>query len=321
MLPENTFDKRNKKQLTSSDVSILLKEDLSDFTRKKIDDTPLWYSDVTIEEYQNCLLKIVQAILDPKTLAAGEHRADDWERGWSENFNELMTVLASERASTDIIIPKYFGKHEYTRLHQCFIKPMTKDFEYRTLCLIVDWLFDKYMRNAQSIYEFGCGTGYHLFRLRNMNPSATLYGLDWASASQKIITSLVEKGYASNMYGQRFDYYNPDYSFRLAKDSVVYTVASLEQVGTRHDKFIKYLLDNRPALCVHIEPISELLDKNNLIDYLSILYFSKRNYLSGFLSSLLELEREGKIHIIKQQRTYIGSLFIEGHSVVVWAPT
>jgi hypothetical protein len=320
MLPENTFEPKSKKQLTSSDISFLLEEELSEFMRSRIDDKPLWYYDVTFKEYNQCLLKIVKAILNPKTVTAGEHRADNWEQGWSENFNELMTVLTSEKASTDTIVPKYFGKHEFTRLNKCFIKPITENFEYLALCIIVDWLFDKYLRDAQFIYEFGCGTGYHLFRLRNINKSAALYGLDWVSASQRIITSLVDKGFVSNLYGQHFDYYNPDYNFRLAKNSIVYTVASLEQIGTQHDKFINYLLDNRPAMCIHIEPISELLDENNLMDYLSIAYFTKRNYLSGFLSSLIELEKVGKIHIIKKQRTYIGSLFIEGHSVVVWTP-
>ena len=97
--------------------------------------------------------------------------------------------------------------------------------------MIVDWLFDTYMREAESIYEFGCGTGYHLIRLRDINPSAVLYGLDWTAASQKIISLLVDKKYASNIYGQRFDYYNPDMAFRLNKNAVVYTVASLEQIG------------------------------------------------------------------------------------------
>ena len=157
-------------------------------------------------------------------------------------------------------------------------------------------------------------------RLRDINPSAVLYGLDWTAASQKIISLLVDKKYASNIYGQRFDYYNPDMAFRLNKNAVVYTVASLEQIGSHHNKFIDYLLENRPTLCIHIEPISELLDENNFVDYLSIAYFRKRNYLSGFLTRLLELERAGKIRIIKTQRTYVGSLFIEGHSVIVWAP-
>ena len=64
--------------------------------------------------------------------------------------------------------------------------------------------------------------------------------------------------------------------------------------------------------------MSELLDDNNLIDSLSVKYFDKRKYLNGFLSHLNNLEKEGKIEIIKQQRIFSGSYFIEGHSLVVW---
>ena len=73
-------------------------------------------------------------------------------------------------------------------------------------------------------------------------------------------------------------------------------------------------------MCIHIEPIEELLDKNILLDYLSIKYFEKRNYLSGFLSGLKKLEKQNKIKILKADRNNIGSLFIEGYSIIVWQP-
>jgi len=320
MLPENKFDTLEKKQLTTADFDILFQDHLSEFMQKRLELHPLWYRELSPDEYNQTLLKIIQTILNPHLVSAGEHRFDDWEKGWSENFSELMNLLAAGNVQIDSIVPRYFGKHEFVRLNKSIVKPLSQNYEYHALCMIVDWLFDQYMRESDSIYEFGCGTGYHLLRLRTINPSAALYGLDWAPASQKIISLLVDNKYASNIYGQRFDYYNPDMTFRLNNDAAVYTVASLEQVGTNHNKFIDYLLDNRPALCIHVEPISELLDENNLVDYLSIAYFRKRNYLSGFLTRLLELERMDKIRIIKKQRTYIGSLFIEGHSVIVWAP-
>jgi hypothetical protein len=320
MLPENKFDHLTKKQLTAADFSVLFKESLSEFMQKRLELHPMWYRELSPDEYNRCLLTIIRAILNPNIVTAGEHRRDDWEKGWSENYSELTNLLSNGDVQIDSIVPRYFGKHEFVRLHKTIVKPLSENFEYHALCMIVDWIFDQYMRNAESIYEFGCGTGYHLMRLRNINPSAALYGLDWASASQKIISLLVDKKHVSNIYGQRFDYYNPDMNFRLNKNAVVYTVASLEQVGSNHAKFIDYLLDNRPSLCIHIEPISELLDEDNLLDHLSIAYFKKRNYLSEFLTRLFELEAAGKIRIIKKQRTYLGSLFIEGHSVIVWAP-
>ena len=66
--------------------------------------------------------------------------------------------------------------------------------------------------------------------------------------------------------------------------------------------------------------MAEFLDENKLVDFLSIEYFKSRNYLSGFYSHLVELERLGKIEILEKKRLYSGSYFIEGHSLVVWKP-
>lgn len=116
----------------------------------------------------------------------------------------------------------------------------------------------------------------------------------------------------------RFDFFEPDNSFEIKDKSVVYTVAALEQVGDNYKKFINYLLEKKPNICIHFEPISELLDENKLNDLLSIQYFKNRNYLNGFLDYLKLLEQQNKIKIIDQRRIYSGSYFIEGHSLVVW---
>jgi hypothetical protein len=66
--------------------------------------------------------------------------------------------------------------------------------------------------------------------------------------------------------------------------------------------------------------MTELLDEDNLLDKLSILYCKKRNYLKNYLSYLRELEKEDKIEIIKEQRLYGGSYFLEGYPIVIWKP-
>jgi SAM-dependent methyltransferase len=293
----------------------MFNEKLSPYVKAKIEEYNFVYYEVTPEERDACIKKIVSALIDPNLIKAGEERYEQWEKGWSENLGKLTSKL-----DTESIIPHYFGKYSFVRINQRFIKPASKNFEYYSLCIILDWIFDKYIRDANSVYEFGCGTGYHLLRARKVNPTANLWGLDWTTASQEIIGKLAAKSDDSRLFARRFDYYNPDLDFTLEKDSIIYTVASLEQIGRSFEKFVDYLQENKPRLCIHIEPIAELLDANNLLDYLSIEYFKKRNYLQSFLDYLRELESKNKIKIIKVQRTYIGSLFIEGWSVVVWMP-
>jgi len=98
------------------------------------------------------------------------------------------------------------------------------------------------------------------------------------------------------------------------------TVAALEQTGANFIEFVNYLLAKRPSMVLNVEPIGELLDENDLLDFLSLEYFKKRNYLAGYLDYLRKLETQGKIQIVDTRRTFIGSMFIDGYSVCAWKP-
>lgn len=306
--------KEKKKILSISDFERAFKERLSLYVKKKIKEYNLVYSEITAEERDSWLRKNIDAILDPYLIYSGKHRVKQWEKGWGQNLKELVDITKVES-----IMPHYYSKYPIVRFERRFLKSVSDNFERNTLYIIQHWLFDKYLREAENIYEFGCGTGHNLFLARDVNSTAKIWGLDWTTSSQKIIKKLVKEGIDRNMDARKFDFFNPDNKFILGKNSIIYTVAALEQVGENFIKFVDYLMKNKPKLCIHIEPIGELLDDNNLMDYLSIKYFKKRNYLSGFLSYLRELEKEGKVTIHKAQRSYIGSLFIDGYSVIVWS--
>ncbi len=310
------LNNKPEKSLSVKDFAGAFGEEISPFVAKRIGEYGFRYVEFTDEERDGLLKRIVETLLDPNLMQSGDHRLEQWEKGWGENLD----LILQRPEDSQSIIPKYFSKYGAIRWRERFIRPVSEQFEYRSLAIIQDWLFDRYLRDAGAIYEFGCGTGYNLLRAREFNPTASLWGMDWATSSQKIIEELARNGIDPDIHGKRFDYFNPDDSFQLAPDAVVYTVASLEQVGARWDKFVDYILRNRPKLCIHIEPVGELLNPDKLIDYLSIEYFKKRNYLQGFLNGLRQLEREGKARIHRAQRSYIGSLFIEGYSVIVWSP-
>lgn len=316
------MEKNNKKTeknliLKPKDFEQMLGEKLSPFIKDKVVKYGLTYQKIDQDERDSWIRKMVATLLDKYLIFSGKHRHEHWEKGWQENLNE---VLNKKGDVLQAILPKYFNKYPVVRLNEQLVRPITKDFEFKILGLILDWLFDQYIRNAKAVYEFGCGTGYNLFRARHYNQEADMWGLDWALSSKKIIDHLREKGLADKFFGHQFDYFHPDKNFKLKENSVVYTVASLEQIGDKYTKFVDYLIKNKPRLCIHVEPIGELLAENKLLDFLSIEYFKKRKYLSGYLTYLKKLEKTGKINIIRAQRSYTGSLFIEGHSIIVWAP-
>ena len=304
------------KRLLLSEFEEILGEKLSEYVSDRIGKYSFEYEELSDSERDELLNIIVNTLLDPKIVKSGARRKEQWESGWGENLDGMT----EDKTNIDALIPKYFNKYGVIRWKGRFIKPASEKFEYQSLGIILDWIFDKYFRGFDYIYEFGCGPAYHLLRVRDVNRDAQLCGLDWAESSQTIINRIVENGIDDNIKGHNFDYFNPDLDFSIQENSIVYTVASLEQVGSKWSSFIDYLIDQKPKLCIHVEPISELLNKEVLIDNLSIKYFKKRNYLDGLLDGLRELESQGKLTIHDTKRTHIGSLFIEGYSVVVWSP-
>ncbi len=306
---------REKISLTYKDFEKMFNDKISDYVKEKIASYKLAYSPIDEKEKEKILVKVINVLTDPFLVYSGPHRHKQWEKGWGENLTDL-----NDKNTAEAINPHYFGKYEINRLNQKFVKAVSPNYERNMLYVILDYLFDKYLRKVDSIYEFGCGTGHNLLRAREVNPSANLIGLDWTKSSQKIIKKMSDSGIEKNIRGYNFDFFNPDKKIKIAQNSAVYTVAALEQTGTNHRKFVSYLMKNKPAICLHIEPIAEVLDENVLIDNLSIKYFKKRNYLCGFLDHLRSLEKEGKIKIYEAKRSYIGSMFVDGYSIIAWSP-
>ncbi len=256
---------------------------------------------LTKKEHDQALIQIIEILLDKSIPFSGEHRRKQWEKGWGENLN-----------SGDGI-PKYFGKYPINRLKGELVMGISKNYEREMLYTIVDKLAQKYLSKAENVYEFGCGTGHNLWRVKAANKRAVLHGFDWTTSSNEIVRSM-------GWHAEKFDFFNPDKSIKLKPKSAVYTVAALEQTGENYKKFVSYLLKNKPSVVVHIEPMPEYLDSSKLLDYLSIQYMAKRRYLKGYPTYLEELEKKGKLKILESRRSGVGSYLIDGYSILVWKP-
>jgi len=110
----------------------------------------------------------------------------------------------------------------------------------------------------------------------------------------------------------------PDENFKIKENSVVFTIGAIEQLASKVELFLQFLLNSSPGLCLHVEPTIELYDQNNLIDYLAVRFHRKRGYTENFLTRLKELEAKGKIEILKVKRLFFGSLYMEGYSCIIW---
>ncbi len=302
------------KLVTAAEFETALQTRLSDRARLQWQGACLEYEELTQSERDRYILDVVEALLGD-LHAAGEHRLAAWESGWRQNLEALKATRSMEG-----LVPRYHSKHNLVRWNRKIIRPLQPDFDYHIHRLLVDWAMETYLAKVDAIYEFGCGPAYHLLRARKIFPKTRMIGLDWTSASQEIIAEIVAAGIDNNMEGRNFNFYQPDAALNLYPNSGVMTVAALEQVGDRFKPFLEFLLQKRPAICVHLEPIDELMDPTDLLDRLSVLYSRKRNYLNGFLTCLRALEKENRVTIHQAQRTFSGSYFLEGHSLIVWSP-
>lgn len=281
----------------------------SDF--KAID---LSYSEIPKSANNEAVLRVLNA-LNSDLIQVGAHRSGDWEKGWQENYENYK-----QSKNLNDVIPKYFNKIPLIRWKQEWIQPNSPTMEYDMLGLIVNLITDSYLENFSNIYEFGCGTGHNLLRIRNRLPDVNLIGLDWATSSQALIRQVAVDTSDPKFTGENFDYFKPNRDLKIRDNSAVITVASLEQTGSKFNEFIDYLVAQKPSLVIHIEPMWEPLDETNLMDYLSIKYFEKRSYLNGLQKYIEHLESQGTAEIIKKGRTYVGSFYIDGYSLLVWKP-
>jgi hypothetical protein len=300
------------KRITTKDFEEVIGEKFSDTLKSKVSECDFSYNELNRKERDFLISDIIKFLLDDFVVRAGEHRMGDWDKGWSENHTEF-----SDTGATASLIPKYFGKYKYVRWNSEWIKPNSKDFEYNMVRILQYWLFEKFFGECDHVYEFGCGTGHNLLRAMEMNPSANMYGLDWATSSQDSIAE-INKKLKTNISSKNFNFFDFDKSYRLEENCGIYTFAALEQIGEKYHDFVDFLVNNQPGVCIHIEPMGEFLDEENLCDLLSVKYFDKRNYLNGFMRYLKELETSGKIEILYKKKSFIGSLYINGYSIVAW---
>jgi SAM-dependent methyltransferase len=261
------------------------------------------------------MLQAMKRILAPELKNAGEHRLPDWEQGWAENRD----AFAASGYKTEELIPRYYRPGAPIRLNGNYCRTSPPDFVYRYTELFRGCLFEEYFSGLPMVYEFGCGTGHNLVHLARLGLVGQLCGLDWARPSQDIMTMLREQ-LGLPVTGRRFDFFNPDPDLSLRPGSGVLTFGALEQVGANHDRLLRFLLEQKPAICLDVAGIEELYDESDLVDYLGLAYHRRRGYLSGYLTALRRLEHDGRVEILKVHRHRFGNQFDDPYSYVAWKP-
>ena len=205
-----------------------------------------------------------------------------WDRCWKEHVH-----LKPPYYNSDVI--REYGLYRY----------VDSDYEYRCFTVLRDNLLARYCQNM-TVWEFGCGNGHNILNL----PQAK--GFDWSE-------SAVSRLRLHGMDVGRFDMFNP---WPMQIPGAALTVHSMEQLGKNFRPMLDFLIAAKPKVVIHIEPILELYDPDNLFDYLAIQYHRKRGYLEGYLTALTD----AKVELLEVKRSEFGSIMHEAYSVIVWKP-
>jgi hypothetical protein len=148
---------------------------------------------LTKKEEERAIIQILEVLLDNSVPFSGAHRKKQWEKGWGENLESGNGV------------PKYFGKYPIQRLNGKFVRGIGKNYERDMLYTLVDSLAKKYLSKVSDVYEFGCGTGHNLWRVKAINKKATLHGFDWTKSSNEIIKGRIGNGLPHFLFAARSD--------------------------------------------------------------------------------------------------------------------
>jgi len=308
----------NKKELVISDFASSFNTTEDTFSSKCkaiINDSNFFYKELGSEELDNLYLMILKRIELDKQKIGAIKRTKVWQNGWAENLEEFINSGYDEES----LVPKFIRGNQPVRLNQNYVLPESLKFELDFVKVYRHWFIENYFKNVDNIYEFGCGTGFNLLNAAKIFPNKSLYGSDFVQSSVDLVNT-ISKSKNIKLSGSLFDMLNPNYDYKIKNNSGVFTFGAIEQLASNIGKMLDYLLDQKPEICIHTEPIIELYDKNIFTDYLAIQFQRKRGYTKGLLPYLKKLELNGKIKIIKVKRLFFGSLFMEGYNLVIWKP-
>jgi len=252
-------------------------------------------------------------VTDSQKVGAPD-RKDVWLKGWQENLD------AFQKDGDEVeLVPRFVRPNQIVRWRQKFIQPSNPNFELDFIELFRKWIAATLMSPYDSIYEFGCGSGYNLTAINKVIPNKKMYGCDFVQSSVDLVDLIADET-GCDLRGVLFDMTDPDFDLDIDPRSCIFTFGAIEQIPGKFKNFVGYLRQKKPALCMHIEPTVELYDPSNRADQTAIEFHKQRGYTTGFLPHLQELDKAGEISLIKVHRMHFGSLRMEGYNLIIWKP-
>ena len=272
---------------------------------------PLVLKRVDLKTYQRLLLDAHNK-LKLNIIPSGINYHKKWEEGWGENLLEFY-----RNGSIESLYPFYIKNNKYFRFSGNYFTSDNIYFELDFAKTVINYFFDKYFSMSSTIIYLGSGSNHYTIDLSLRNIDKNFFALDWSKNSNNIINE-ANKKFSTNITPVKFNMFDPfNQNFKINASSSVYTIGSLEQLGSSYDKILKWFLISDFDYVMNIEPIYEFYDLSKDFDLVAAKYIEKRNWLRGYYTSLLDLEKKGVIKIFEKLRLF-GSLYHETYNLIIW---
>lgn len=277
----------------------------------------LRYAELDREESARIAAEVEEVINHRALRTVGGDDSRVWQDGW----REVAESLKGRAITVDSLRPQYFRGEPICRMEGRYVRGLSPAFEYDTGLVLRRLIFDKYLRDAETIVEFGCGTGINLLLMSELFPRSRFIGCDWAEPSRDILAEMARQT-GRPIVGHLFNMLTAEgwEGAEIDGKAVVVTVHAMEQLGLGWRPFVDYIRHRRPALCLHIEPILELYEPDSPFDEQARRYHRKRNYLAGFYPHVMELAQTGRAKVSAARRVPFGGLHHEAYSILAWTP-
>ena len=275
----------------------------------------LKYRHLDKDEFEEALLCIFEGMRARLHLKSGRDRKVHWNAGWKDNLDSYKSTKILENLK-----PGYYRYEKYVRYDGTYVRSLSSEFVFKSLKILQAQFYIENLRNIDNIFELGCGSGYNIASLAEIYPDKNFTGLDWSEEAVNIL-SLLNENMKANISGKVFDFFAPNKDdFEVPSNSAFITAGAFEQLGKRHEQIIQFILDKKPDVVINLEPIHEFYDSNNLSDFVAFNYHDQRNYLNGYYTKLLSLEKEGVLEIKFAKKINLGGHHHDGWSTIIWRP-
>ena len=180
---------------------------------------------------------------------------------------------------------------------------------------------NNHMTSSDTIVELGSGWGRNLFYFLLKKLCHRVIGGEYTKEG-RLVSEFISEKFKLPAEFFHFDYYNPHEQFmqKLA-GTVVFTHNSVEQIRHIPEETIQSLIESKPRVVIHFEPVYEYCDKNTLLHYLWKRYTLMNDYNRNLLTVLKKFESSGKLRIIDEKVHTIGLNAFNPGSFIVWEPS